>query len=149
MAETSRSVQRDRRLSLRAKVRISTIDPERDGFTGESYFRVSEETCANLSRGGAFVVTHQPIARGCRLMLELELPDGECVETVGRVVWSRTALVRSDSPNRADEVSGVGIAFTDVSPDQVATLDKYLTKSLPRPRPVQPGSVASHSGTGV
>ena len=38
-------------------VRISTIEPERDPWTGRPFFRATEETCGNLSEGGAFVRT--------------------------------------------------------------------------------------------
>ena len=36
-------------------VRISTIEPDLDPLTGRTYFRASQERCANLSRGGVFV----------------------------------------------------------------------------------------------
>ena len=145
--KTGGTVQRHRRVSLRLKARVSTIDPIRDAATGERYFRCSEETCANLSRGGAFLATHQPIERGCRLMLEIELPGGEGIEALGQVVWSRTTLVRPGSGSRSEEQSGVGIEFIETAPEQIAKLEKYLLASLPRTPATPRSGIGRHSGT--
>ena len=144
--KTGGTVQRHRRLSLRVKARLSTIDPIRDAATGERYFRSSEETCANISRSGAFVATHQPIERGCRVMLEIELPGGEGLETLAQVVWSRTTLVRPGSAARSEEQSGLGIEFIEAAPDQIAKLEKYLSASLPRTPAPQQSGVDRHRG---
>ena len=68
-------------------VRISTIEPEQDPWTGKSYFRASQETCGDVSRGGAFVRTTEPLGPGRRVLLELQLPNGSQVEALGSV-WS-------------------------------------------------------------
>ena len=90
--------QRYRRVQVSVGIRISTIDPETDPATGRPYFRTSEETCANVSRGGAYVETTEAISPGRRLLLEIELPGGASLdvpaETLARPV-ARDELVRA------------------------------------------------------
>lgn len=145
MGRSSRFVQRHGRVPLQVKAHVTTLDAVRDAQTGEAYFRFSEETCANLSEGGAFVATHQPLREGSRVMLELELPDGQRVETIGSVVWSRTELVLPGSARKAD-LSGMGIEFTHAAPDQAAALEKYLAQALPRTR-ARSGRIAAQPST--
>lgn len=149
MADSGRFVQRHRRLSLRVKARISTVDAVRDPLTGDRYYRVSEETCANLSQGGAFVATHQPIGRDCRVMLELELPDGQNLQTIGRIVWSRSEVELPGVAKKSDRVSGIGIAFTRAEPLQVDLLGRYLAKHLPRARAAKPIAHPTQPGSGA
>src|SRR3989304_2619531 len=97
-------------------VRIATIEPERDPWTGRPFFRASQETCANVSSGGAYVQTGEPLgpgrpillaiplpggphvrpaeplAPGRRILLEITLPDGQPVEAIGRIAWSKRVL---------------------------------------------------------
>jgi Tfp pilus assembly protein PilZ len=149
MAATSRFVQRYRRLNLRVPARVTTLDAVRDGAAGERYFRVSEETCANLSEGGAFVATHQPIQQDCRVMLEIELPDGQSVQTVGRVVWSQTELASPGRARASGQASGIGVAFTRAAPDQADLLERYLTKNLPRRRTATSTPLVTVQGRGA
>jgi Tfp pilus assembly protein PilZ len=149
MAQSGRFVQRHKRLSLRVNVRISTLDPVRDTFTGDRYFRVSEETCADLSEGGAFVATHQPLEKDCRVMLELELPDGDSVQTIGRVVWTRSELATPGVAKKSGQVSGIGIAFTSAPPLHAERLGGYLAKQLPRARAAKPIAQPTLPGGGA
>ena len=101
--------RRHRRVSARIPVRISTIEPEQDPWTGRRYFRASDETCANVSRGGAFVRTAELLDPGRRVLLELELPGGRQIEAIGRVAWTQRAL--SPGEAEAELSTGVGVEF--------------------------------------
>ena len=57
------------RVEARIPVRISTIEPARDPWSGRSFFRASQETCGNVSRGGAFVRTGEAYTPGRRLLV--------------------------------------------------------------------------------
>lgn len=103
-------------------VRISTIEPDRDPWTGRPVFRASAETCANLSRGGAFIRTEQPLAPGRRILMELAIPNGASFEAIGRVAWSR----RVSSPRPGNDGSGIGIEFLGAAADHFQALDAYL-----------------------
>jgi Tfp pilus assembly protein PilZ len=129
---TARKTQRYRRVEVEVDVRISTIDPETDPDTGAPYFRTSEETCANVSRGGAYVETSETVAPGRRLLLELDLPSGEPLQTVGRVAWTKAQIQTPDGEPR----TGMGIEFVDGSPEELRRLEEFLDDALPS----QPGS---------
>ena len=102
--------RRHRRVSASMPVRISTIEPERDPWTGRPFFRASQETCANVSRGGAYVQTGEPLAPGRRILLELTLPDGRAVEAIGRIAWSKRVLTPRERDVRPASASNFSAA---------------------------------------
>ena len=105
-------------------VRISTLEPERDPWTGRPFFRASQETCANVSCGGAFVRTAEPLSPGRRVLLEFELPDGNALEAIGRVAWSRRVL----APLERDSEAGIGIEFLGGPSDHFSALEDWIEK---------------------
>ncbi len=119
---------RQRRVNVKMNVRISTIDAETDPWTGKPYFRTSNETCANVSRGGAFVLTSEPIGAGRRLLLELDIPGGPTVQAIGRVAWSKLSLAPAGKPDDA----GIGVEFVGGSPEQLRALDDFLSRATRR-----------------
>jgi uncharacterized protein (TIGR02266 family) len=114
--------RRHRRVEARLPVRISTIEPERDPWTGRPFFRASQETCANVSRGGAFVRTSEPLAPGRRVLLEFELPNGQPLEAIGRVAWTRRVL----APRERDNEAGIGIEFLGGPSEQFGVLERWI-----------------------
>ena len=133
VADDERAEVSDPRLSVRMRVKISTIDPEIDPWTGKTFFRTSEETCGNVSRGGAFVLTDEIVAPGRRLLLELEVPGGESVQTIGRVAWSRTSLSAGEPAGSANG-AGIGVEFLGGPRDQRLRLERFLARSARRRR---------------
>jgi len=121
--------RRFQRVSTDAPVRISTIEPERDPWTGRPFFRASQEVCANVSRGGAFVKTSEPLDPGRRLLVEVHLPSGVPLEAIGRVAW--TKRVMTAHARAAD--SGIGIEFIGGAADQFAALEEYIENLAIRP----------------
>jgi hypothetical protein len=116
--------RRHRRIDTALPVRISTIEADRDPWTGRPYFRTSQETCANLSRGGAFVRTGELLDPGKRVLLEIALPDGSQVEAIGRVAWTRRLLEQ-----RASEIeAGVGIEFLGGASSQLSALADFVAR---------------------
>ena len=84
----------------------------------------------NLSRGGTFIRTDQPLAIGTALSFTIRAPGlGEPIVLRGVVRW----LVGADE-GRADRPSGMGIAFVYDSPihqERVeARLDRLMVQSL-------------------
>lgn len=130
MSEEGRNPQRrHRRIEGTFPVRISTIEAERDPWTGRSYFRASQETCGNLSRGGVFVRTTELLDPGRRVLLELELPNGSHVEAIGRVAWTKRSVLR-DAPQLG---AGVGVEFLGGAANQLAALEEYLRRTADKP----------------
>jgi uncharacterized protein (TIGR02266 family) len=129
MTADSSERRRHRRVCTRMPVRISTIEPERDRWTGRPFFRATRETCANLSRGGLFVRTQEPLSPGRRILIEMALPNGRPVEAIGRVAWSKRVVGRGET----EPESGIGVEFLGGSPDQFADLEAYLHELEPEP----------------
>jgi hypothetical protein len=116
--------RRHRRVEAAIPVRVSTIEAERDPWTGRPYFRSSQETCANLSRGGAFVRTTELLEPGRRVLLEISLPDGSQVEAIGRVAWTKRAL----EPRAGGGDPGVGIEFLGAAASQISAIEDFVTR---------------------
>lgn len=114
--------RRFERVPARLRVRLSTIEPERDPWTGRPFFRASHETCANVSRGGVFIRTAEPLTPGRRILLEMHLPGGRSLEAVGRVAWSRRVM----APRESDADSGIGIEFLGGAADQFGALEEFI-----------------------
>jgi hypothetical protein len=122
--ESSIERRRHPRILLQVPIRLSTIDPERDPWTGRPFFRNCEETIADLSRGGARVQSREPLAPGRRLLLELDLPDGRSFEAIARVAWARLESgARNDD---AEGCYGLGLEFLGGAPDHVTRLESFL-----------------------
>ena len=137
MSETDfDTLRRHKRIDANIGVRISTIEPERDPWTGRPFFLASHETCVNLSRGGAFVKTSEPLRPGRRLLLEIQLPNGKPVEAIGRVAWSKRSLGPDLAPIETEfgpgrdesEAVGIGVEFLGGSSEEFAALDDYITE---------------------
>ena len=126
----ARRLQRYRRARVRVSARVSSIDPEVEPESGTPYFCSSDETCQNVSRGGAYIVTGEPFSPGRRLLVELEVPGGPTVQTIARVAWSRVELAKNGDVQR----SGIGIEFMGGAPDALRALERYVDASLRRAR---------------
>jgi len=123
-------LQRFPRVPTAVAVRVTTVEPETDPDTGKAFFRSAEETTANLSHGGAYLRSWEPLAPGRRVVITIALPRSEELQLVGRVAWTRRALL----PNGASEIEapGYGIEFIGGSSTELAALDHYLTSLEPR-----------------
>jgi hypothetical protein len=117
--------RRHRRVEARLPLRISTIEPELDPWTGRPFFRASHETCANVSRGGLLLRTYEPIDQGRRLLLELQLPGELPVEAIGRVAWSKKVL----APGTLQVEAEMGVEFLGGSGEQLSRLADFVELS--------------------
>ena len=113
--------QQHPRVDTRMRVRISTVDPETDP-EGKPFFRTCEERCFDISRGGTFVMTPDPIEPGLRVLLELDIPGGDTVQTLGRVVWK--SLDSSGS-----KPAGIGVEFLGGRSGQFTELERHLARA--------------------
>lgn len=116
--------RRHPRVSVAASVRLSTIDPEIDPYTGRPFFRAFDEPCANLSQGGVLVHTHEVLVPGRRVLVEVALPTGPVFETVARVAWAGCV---DDEP----DTRGLGLEFLGGAPRQRDRLEKLLESPPP------------------
>jgi uncharacterized protein (TIGR02266 family) len=104
----------ERREDPRYAVRIRVDCASRDAFVSNYVM--------NISKGGVFIRTESPLARGSPVDLTLDFPDlGQVLRTKGRVVWTY------DVPKgTARLVTGMGIRFEDMTPESRAQLERYL-----------------------
>jgi hypothetical protein len=126
--------QRFQRVAMAVPVRISTIDPEIDPTTGKSFFRSAEETTANLSKGGAYLRSWEPLGAGRRVIVTIELPSSEELQLSARVVWTRRELRPSSSD--ALEEPGYGVEFYGISSRELARLERLIDRLDSRRQPV-------------
>ena len=85
----------------------------------------------NISRGGLFIETSEPLPLQSLVELALQLPQITAVLTVrGRVVWTYDV---NRSTSRL--MTGCGIKFEDMSAEQRQVLETYLARVVPRPAP--------------
>ena len=126
--------RRHRRIEAEIEVRISTIEPEQDPWTGRPYFRASQELCSNVSRGGAFVKTNEPIDPGRRVLVEVHLPSGRPLEAIGRVAWTKRVM----TPRFRDTDSGIGVEFIGGASEQFAALANYIDAQQDRSEVEEP-----------
>ena len=98
--------------------------------------RVDEQTSSmftagrvtHISRGGLFMETAAPLPIQAKIDLALQLPDIRTVLNVhGRVVWTYDVR-RSNS----QIMTGTGIKFEDMTPEQHKLLESYLSRLAPR-----------------
>lgn len=74
-----------------------------------------EESAIDISAGGIFIGSDEPLKVATLVKLEIELDDGQTVKAVGRVVWRRTPEEATD-----DMPAGMGVKF--VKMDEVTEI---------------------------
>jgi uncharacterized protein (TIGR02266 family) len=79
----------------------------------------------NLSRGGLFMRTERPLPLHSDVALTLLLPHAR-IEALGRVVWNYDMARGS-----MQLVSGSGIRFVDMAPEDRRLLEGYLSELGP------------------
>lgn len=91
------------------------IDAEIGGHSRSHFFR---GRAGDVSSGGLFVATTDPLAVGTELSVSLVLPSGAQVIVDGVVAWVR-------GPNAG--VEGMGIRFTSMGPAARAAIERFLS----------------------
>jgi uncharacterized protein (TIGR02266 family) len=102
------------------RVRMHTsIDMRSDSnfFTGFSM---------DISEGGVFIATVEPVPRGTQVELDFTLPGGRPMKVMGVVRWVREA----DSRN-PELMPGVGVQFTGLPPEVASAISSFVTTRDP------------------
>lgn len=78
----------------------------------------------NLGKGGLFIKTDRPLARGTQFQLKLFLPDGqEELELLCEVIWACTPEMAA---NEANAAAGMGVRFLNLSAAGKTRIAKIL-----------------------
>src|SRR5438270_13977880 len=125
--------RKDQRVPLAAKVQIKT----------EGLEKFIEKFSGNISKGGIFIKTPQPLPVGKEVLLTVVVPPGtQLIEARGVVSWTRPA----NDPH-SGEPAGMGIRFTTLSEGSEKILDAIVSAgdgktgdpsqppAAPRPQP--------------
>src|SRR6476660_1752878 len=115
----SQPVRKSERLQHELLVAYRTVD----GFISD--------WAVNISRGGIFINTRNPLTVGTTVRLIISLPDTQFpFDLTGRV-----ARV-NEFDNPSNQVPGMGIEFVDVDDDKRGRIERFvdrLRKELPDP----------------
>jgi uncharacterized protein (TIGR02266 family) len=92
----------------------------------ETIFRVEFENAdlaftKNLSKGGAFIQTIDPLELGDIFLLKLHLADGgEPIEVESKVIWANKYTVSKDLRK------GMGVKFLNLQPENQKRIEEYV-----------------------
>jgi type IV pilus assembly protein PilZ len=84
----------------------------------------------NLSSGGLFIKTEQPLSIDVELEMSIQLPDDpEIMDIAGRVVWTK--------PESHAFPAGMGIQFIGLPPEYRQKIESFVEKNLLKHAPQQ------------
>src|SRR3954447_21296335 len=114
-------------------------------FRSESLQQFIERYGVDVSRGGVFIRTREPLPVGTRLKLDFQLVDtAPLFQGDGTVVW-----IREHDASRAGVTPGMGVRFDRLTPESQTTLDTILEEKIRLQQSgVAPGSIAK-AGAGI
>ncbi|HEY2728819.1 MAG TPA: TIGR02266 family protein [Polyangia bacterium] len=113
-------------VSLRIKFRSATLD------------QFIERYAVDVSRGGIFIRTREPLPVGTQLRFDFQLQDAApLLAGEGTIVW-----IRENDPTRAGVTPGMGVRFDKLTPASQPVLEKILADKARREQagaPAKPG----------
>ena len=110
-------------------------------FKSGSLDQFIERYSVDVSRGGIFIRTKEPLQVGTQLKFEFQLQDSSAlISGEGTVVW-----IREHDPNRTGVAPGMGVRFDKVAPASATVLDQILAEKNRR----GDGNVESRFDAGV
>lgn len=80
---------------------------------------ISYSSTVDLSSGGIFISTPEPLKSGSEVTLSIKSPEGESIEVKGLVRWLREDEV-------ADGKTGMGIEFVNISDTDKKKIEKII-----------------------
>jgi uncharacterized protein (TIGR02266 family) len=113
-------------VSLRIKFRSASLD------------QFIERYAVDVSRGGIFIRTREPLAVGTQLRFDFQLQDAApLLAGEGTIVW-----IRENDPSRAGVTPGMGVRFDKLTAASQPILEKILAEKARREQagsPAKPG----------
>src|ERR1700733_4761555 len=114
-------------INLRIKFRSESIDQFIDRYS------------IDVSRGGIFIRTREPLAVGTQLKFDFQLQDSSpLMAGEGTVVW-----IREYDANRTGITPGMGVRFDKLTPASQPVLEKILAEKGRRDQGNASGGVMS------
>jgi uncharacterized protein (TIGR02266 family) len=119
------SRRQHRRVDFFQKVRVVVPDEE----TTVDLF------AANVSEGGMFLRSNQPLPQGKKVELEFDVPTGKVRVEDCEVIWSRPF----EPINLDGQPAGMGIQFKAMTPDARQTIESFIEDALDNEPASTPG----------
>ena len=110
------SAQLERRRFERAPITAQVEYELTNSSSGPSRVRRS---MANISTGGLFINTEEPIRAGTRMVIRFELPNKHRVIAVSRVVYAKKG-------------AGLGVEFLSLDDEDLDEINAYIATLRPR-----------------
>ncbi len=97
-------------------------------YRGPTTPDVIEEQCYDISKGGMFVRSFNPLPNGTLIKFECQVDDNpNDIQGIGRVVWQRD----EDCP---EAPSGMGVKFLVLRPGSPEIIESVIRKAGPMPK---------------
>src|SRR6188508_1545292 len=97
-------------------------------FKSSNLDQFIERYSVDVSRGGIFIRTKEPLPVGTNLKFEFQLQDASSlIAGEGTVVW-----IREHDPNRTGVAPGMGVKFDKLQPQSQQVLERILTEKSKR-----------------
>jgi molecular chaperone DnaK len=97
-------------------------------FKSSNLDQFIERYSVDVSRGGIFIRTKEPLPVGTQLRFEFQLQDASAlIAGDGTVVW-----IREHDPARQGVAPGMGVRFDKLAPDSQKVLDRILNEKQKR-----------------
>jgi len=109
----------DKRVSVRVPVNL------RMGF--ESYGSIRDSLMTNLSRGGLFIATDQPLPMGSVVNLRLRIEESH-----HEIQVEAEVVALNSGPDLKTEERGMGVKFVRMTPEQAKGVDELYERSVQR-----------------
>ncbi|HTA18700.1 MAG TPA: TIGR02266 family protein, partial [Polyangia bacterium] len=120
-------------VSLRIKFRSASLD------------QFIERYAVDVSRGGIFIRTREPLAVGTQLRFDFQLQDAApLLAGEGTIVW-----IRENDPARAGVTPGMGVRFDKLTPASQPVLEKILAEKVRREQSGAPAKTGPAGGMAV
>src|SRR5579871_2960573 len=120
-------------VSLRIKFRSASLD------------QFIERYAVDVSRGGIFIRTREPLAVGTQLRFDFQLQDAApLLAGEGTIVW-----IRENDPTRAGVTPGMGVRFDKLTAASQPILEKILAEKARREQAGAPSKPGPAGGMAV
>jgi uncharacterized protein (TIGR02266 family) len=120
-------------VSLRIKFRSANLD------------QFIERYAVDVSRGGIFIRTREPLPVGTQMRFDFQLQDATpLLAGEGTIVW-----IRENDPSRAGVTPGMGVRFDKLTASSQPTLEKILAEKARREQAGAPAKTGPAGGMAV
>jgi uncharacterized protein (TIGR02266 family) len=114
-------------------------------FRSASLEQFIERYAVDVSRGGIFIRTREPLAVGTQLRFDFQLQDAApLLAGEGTIVW-----IRENDPARAGVTPGMGVRFDKLTPTSQPILEKILAEKARREQAGAPSKPGTAGGMAV